>query len=116
MTLVMNLRKIVIFFSNTSNAQQISKRKTLKFNDRNKDDHIAMFCFIKKSNESKQIHPHSYFYKENCDIKNRNMHAHCMYSTNTKGPKNIWVQKVEKSNYDAEMTPEIALQATQVKK
>lgn len=60
-----------------------------------------MLCFIKKYHERKQEHLPSYFYKENCECKKRKMYAHNIYFTNIKGPKYIWVPKVEKSNYDA---------------
>lgn len=56
-------------FSNIGNAQPTSKFKTLKCNYYNKDDHIAMLCFMQKSHERKEVHPPSYFYKEHCKQK-----------------------------------------------
>lgn len=56
-------------FRNICNAQLKSKCKTLKYNYCNKDGHIAMFCFIKKSIKSKEGHPPSYFCKEHCEHK-----------------------------------------------
>lgn len=80
-------------FSNICNAQPTSTCKTIKRNYCNKDNHIVMFSFIKNSHESKEEHPHSYFYKEHCERKNRNILSHNIYSTNTKWPKKIWVPK-----------------------
>lgn len=48
-----------------------------------------MFYFIKKSYESKEGNPPSYFYKEHCERKNRKMSSHNIYYTKIKGPKNI---------------------------
>lgn len=89
-------------FSNICNAQQTSKCETLKFNYGNKDDHVAMFCFIKMSHESKERHPHSYFYKEHFEIKKIKMFAHNIYFINIKGLKKIWVPKVENLTYDVD--------------
>lgn len=65
----------------------MSKCETLKFIFYNKDGHISMFCFIKKSHKSKDGHPPSYFYKDHCEPKNRKVSAHKIYSTNIKGPE-----------------------------
>lgn len=54
-------------------------------------------------NERKPGYPPSHSYDEHCKGKNRNIFAHNLYSTKIKGPKKIWVSKVEKSNYDADM-------------
>ena len=56
-----------------------------------------MFCFIKKGHERKEGNPPSYFYKEPCKLKNRKMST-----TNIKGPKNIWIPKIEKSSCDVD--------------
>lgn len=43
-----------------------------------------MFCFIKKSHESKEGHPPSQVFKEHYERKNRKMSTHNMYSGNIK--------------------------------
>lgn len=82
-------------FINIYNAQPTYKCKILKCNYYNKYDHIVMFSFIKNSHKSKEGHPSSYFYKDNCKHKNRKMST-----TNIKRPKIIWVSKVENPNCD----------------
>lgn len=67
-----------------------------------------MFCFIKKSHESKQGHPPSYFYKKHCERKMKNIfvssHSYNsdikssggnIYGTTSKGPKMVWVPNVK---------------------
>lgn len=53
-------------FINICNAQQMFKCKTYKFNYCNKNCHIDIFCFIKKSRESKPKYTPLYFYKKQC--------------------------------------------------
>lgn len=56
-------KKNINSFRNVFNSQQKSKCKILKCNYCNKDSHIVLCCFIKKSHKSKEGYPFSYFYK-----------------------------------------------------
>lgn len=62
-----------------------NKYKTLKC----KTTKLPCFCFTKKSHESKEGHPSSYFYKEHYKIKKRKMPSHNMYSLTLKKTKKI---------------------------
>lgn len=42
------------------------------------------------------------FIKSTLNVKKKKIFIHIMYSTNIKGPKNIWVPKVEKSSCDVD--------------
>lgn len=75
--------------------------KTLECNYCNKDGHIVIFGFIKKSHEEKEGHSPHTFIMSIVKIKKRKMSTYNNYSTNIKVPKKTWVPKVENSNCDA---------------
>lgn len=56
-------------FSKICHIHQTPKCKTLKCNYYSKNGHIALFFYIKKSQEIKQGYPPSNFYKEHQDRK-----------------------------------------------
>lgn len=75
-------------FSNIYNVRSTSYYKTLKCNYCNKEDHIDMFCFIKKIHDSKEGHPPSYFCKKHSECKIKNLSL----------PLNVYVSSINTNN------------------